>query len=172
MINLVTLHLILLSIAAAALLFAAIYDVAMRIVPNGLPLIVTVSGLGLNALDGQLLPALFGAALVFAGTWQCWRRNWIGGGDVKLLSACALLVQPATIPELLAGTALAGGVLALLYLALGRLLPPVMPAQPASRFGRVWQAERRRIASRLSLPYACAIAAGVTLTLCAPVPFG
>jgi prepilin peptidase CpaA len=172
MINPVTFHSILLSIAAAALSFAAIYDVAMRIVPNGLPLIVAVSGLGLNTLDGHPLSALFGGAVVFAGTWQCWRAGWIGGGDVKLLSACALLVQPATIPELVASTALAGGALALFYLALGRLLPPITPAQPASRFGRIWQAERRRITSRLSLPYACAIVAGVTLTLCAPVPFG
>jgi prepilin peptidase CpaA len=172
MINPATFHLMLLSIAATALLFAAIHDVAVRIVPNGLSLIVAISGLGLNALDSQLLPALFGGCLVFAGTWQCWRRGWIGGGDVKLLSACALLVQPSTVPELVVSTAVAGGALALLYLALGRLLPAAVPPRSTSPLGRIWQAERLRITGRLSLPYACAIAAGVTLTLCSPIPFG
>ena len=148
---------------------------------------------GLNALAGQLLAALFGAGLVFAGAWQCWRRGWIGGGDVKLLAACALLVPPGAVPELLLATAIAGGVLAALYLVLGRLLPRERRAPgarsrrargarsrrvPGVRFGRsvlivrVWRAECRRIRRRVSLPYACAIAAGVLLTLASPIPFG
>jgi prepilin peptidase CpaA len=122
-------------------------------------------------LDRQLLPALFSASLVFAGTWHCWRRSWIGGGDVKLLTACALLVQPASVPELIVSCALAGGALALLYLALERLLPANVPTVPVGRFARIWQAERHRIAGRTSLPYACAITAGVALTLCFPVSF-
>ena len=66
---------------------------------------------------GNSAPALFGGGLVFAGCWYCWRQGWIGGGDVKLLSACALLVPPASVPELVLTTAIAGGVLALFYLA-------------------------------------------------------
>src|SRR5712675_1444019 len=85
------LHSMLLVAAAIALLIAVANDVAVRTVPNLVSLIVAAAGLGMNALDGQVLPALFGGALVFAGTWCCWRRGWIGGGDVKLLSACALL---------------------------------------------------------------------------------
>ena len=178
------LHSIILFAAATALLFAAAHDVAVRTVPNGISLIVAVAGLGLNAMDGQVVSALFSGGLVFAATWYCWRRGWIGGGDVKLLTACAFLVPPASVPELVLGTAIAGGLLALLYLALARLPPgaatlnpvghPVgHPAgRPAGMMQRIWRVERRRIRRGLSLPYACAIAAGAALTLCSPVPFG
>ena len=170
------LHSIVLFAAGMAVLFAAAHDVAVRTVPNGVSLIVAAAGLTLNALGGQLLAALFGGVLVFAGAWCCWRRGWIGGGDVKLLSACSLLVPPVSLPELLLGTALAGGVLALSYVALARVLPfrgpntPAGPMRGSSLIRRVCRAERRRINRGLSLPYSCAIAAGVLLTLY--VPFG
>lgn len=172
MTNSALLHSILLVAAAMSLLFGVVHDVAVRTVPNHVSLIVAVAGLGLNTLDGQLGPALFGGSLVFAGCWYCWRHGWIGGGDVKLLSACALLVPPASVPELVLSTALAGGVLALLYLALGRLLRRGATPRPTGLLRRVWRAERRRIGRRLSLPYACAIGAGVLLTLSSPVSLG
>ncbi len=162
----------LLFVAATALLIATAYDVAARIVPNGVPAVVAAAGTGLNALDGQLAAAVFGSGLVFAVIWQFWRRGWLGGGDVKLLTACTLLVRPASVPELILTTALAGGVLALVYLGAARLLPSTLPPRPSHRLGRIWRAEQRRIRRGLSLPYACAIAAGAVLTLYAPVGFG
>jgi prepilin peptidase CpaA len=127
-----------------------------------------------------LLPALFSGGLVFAATWYCWQRGWIGGGDVKLLSACVLLVPPESVPELILSTATAGGLLALSYLILALLLRgnganvPAALGQAGSirRLGlprRIWRAERRRIHRGLSLPYSCAIAAGVLLTLYVPL---
>jgi prepilin peptidase CpaA len=166
------LHSILLLAAATALLFAAAHDVAVRTVPNLVSLIVAAAGLGLHTLDRQLIAALIAGLLVFAGTWQCWRRGWIGGGDVKLLTACALLVPPGLVPELILSTTIAGGVLALGYLTLSRLLPDGVTPRPTSLIWRVWRAERRRIRRRLSLPYACAISAGVLLTLNITVPLG
>lgn len=174
------LHSIVLFAAAMALLFAAAHDVAVRTVPNMVSLIVALSGLGLNAIDGQLLPALLRGGLVFAVAWYCWRRGWIGGGDVKLLTACVLLVPPASVPELMLYTAIAGGLLAASYLALARLLrgnaipltpglPVAVPVQHQNLLRRIWRAERRRIRRRLSLPYSCAITAGVLLTLYIPV---
>jgi prepilin peptidase CpaA len=175
------LHSTVLVAAAMALLFAAAHDVAVRTVPNLVSLIVAVSGLGLNALDGQLLPALFCGGLVFAAAWYGWRRGWIGGGDVKLLTACVLLVPPASVPELMLSTAVSGGLLAVAYLALARLLRGSVSPWPASlaraaglvRHGsllrRVWRAERHRIRRGQSLPYSCAIAAGVLLTLYVPL---
>ena len=170
------LHALFLFAAATALLFAAAHDVAVRTVPNLVSAIVAAAGLGVNALDAQLGSALFGGGLVFAGCWYCWRRGWIGGGDVKLLTACAMLVPPALVPALVLATALAGGVLALLYLGLARLLqrgdPTPAGPRPAGLVGRIWRAERRRIRRRLSLPYACAISAGVLLTLNLSVALG
>jgi prepilin peptidase CpaA len=170
------LHALFLFAAATALLFAAAHDLAVRTVPNPVSLIVAAAGLGLNTLDGQLGPALFGGGLVFAGCWYCWRRGWIGGGDVKLLTACALLVPPVLVPELILTTAIAGAVLALFYLALGtalaRRLPSAIPPRPTGLLRRVWRTEKRRIRRRLSLPYACAISAGVLLTLSSPALLG
>lgn len=166
------LHSIILFAAATALLFAAVHDVAVRTVPNGVSLIVAAAGLGLNALDDHFVAALFNGALVFAAGWYCWRRGWIGGGDVKLLTGCTMLVPPASVPELVLSTAIAGGLLALLYMALARLPLGGATPRPAGLLPRVWRAERRRIRRGLSLPYSCAIAAGVALTLCSPTPFG
>jgi len=170
------LHSIILFAAARALLFAAAHDVAVRTVPNRMSLIVATAGLGLNTLDEHFVSALFSGAMVFAATWHCWKRGWIGGGDVKLLTACALLVPPASVPELVLSTAIAGGLLALFYMALARLpsggVSEVRRSRPAGLVRRVWHAERRRIRRGLSLPYACAIGAGVALTFCSPVPFG
>jgi prepilin peptidase CpaA len=166
------LHSILLFAAAAAVLLASVHDVAVRTVPNRVSLLVAAAGLGLNTLDGQLIPALSAGGLVFAGGWFCWRHRWIGGGDVKLLGACALLVPPASVAELVLATAMAGGVLALFYLALAQVLPGGVTPRPAGLIGRIWRAERRRIIRRLSLPYACAIAAGLLLTLNVSVSSG
>ena len=170
------LHAMILLAAATALLFAAVHDLAVRTVPNLVSLIVATAGVALHALDGQLGPALFGGGLVFAGAWYCWRRGWIGGGDVKLLGACTLLVPPTSVPALVLTTAIAGAMLALVYLtvgmALARLLPGGAATRPAGLLGRVWRAERRRIRRRLSLPYACAICAGALLTLYGTVPTG
>jgi prepilin peptidase CpaA len=103
------LHWLLLFAAAVALLLGAVHDVAVRTVPNLVSAIVAAAGLGLNALDARLGSAVFCGGLVFAGRWCCWRQGSIGGGDVKLLSACAMLVPPAAVPELVLATAIAGG---------------------------------------------------------------
>jgi prepilin peptidase CpaA len=162
-------HLLLVVAAATALLFAAANDVALRIVPNRTTCVVALAGIGLNWLDGQLIAALFGTALVFAALWCCWRNGWFGGGDVKLLTACSLLVPPFAVPELILTTAIFGGLLALAYLVLGPFLPPLTQHRSRNVLTRVWRAECRRIRRRLSLPYACAIAAGALFTLSSPI---
>jgi len=168
MTDFVTLHSVLVIAAAMALLFAAAHDVAVRTVPNSVPLVVAAAGLSLRLMDGHLAGALIAGALVFAGAWYCWRRSWIGGGDVKLLSACVLLVPPGSAPMLILGTAVSGGVLALIYVAVAQILPYGARPRSANLVRRVWHAERRRIRRRQSLPYACAIVAGAALTLFQP----
>ena len=124
--------------------------------------------------------ALACAAVMFGAGAAAFAAGALGGGDVKLLSACVLLVPPALVPELILSTATAGGLLALLYLALSRLLRDQVSPLPAgirqpvsmgprNMLRRVWRAERRRIHRGLSLPYSCAIAAGVLLTLYVPL---
>lgn len=150
---------------AAILIAAALHDIAARSVPNWMALSVAVAGLLARVADETIFPALFAAIAVFMAAAFCWRRGWMGGGDVKLLGAAALLVPPYAVFAMLACIALAGGVLAFLYLAARLVAPQPASARPAAFLARVARAECWRIRRGGPLPYACAIAAGVLITL-------
>jgi prepilin peptidase CpaA len=161
------------AVPAAALLLlplavAAWHDIALRRIPDGIVLLAAGMGAGLRAAEG---PAALGGSLlvalaVFALLLIPFARGWLGGGDVKLLSALAIAIPPAAAPGLLVATTLAGGVLALLYLSL-RLLPA--PAPAARRVGflprRILAVERARIRRGAPLPYGLAIAAGAVFVI-------
>lgn len=153
--------------AGLALLAAALHDLAARTIPNALCLAVAVAGLLLRTLVGDLPAGLLAAAAVFLLALLAWRCGAMGGGDVKLLAACALLPPPAAVPGLVLAVALAGGLLALVYLALGRLLPRPGAARRAGLPGRALRAEAWRIRRGGPLPYAVAIALGTFFTLLA-----
>ncbi len=149
----------------ALLLAAGAEDIATRLVSNRLSLALALCGAGLRWREGALWIGLLAALAVFLAGAFCWRRGWLGGGDVKLLGAAALFVPPARIPALLLATSLAGGVLALLYLALAAL-PPAAPARGKAPLpARLLRIERWRIRRHGPLPYASAIAAGAVFTL-------
>jgi prepilin peptidase CpaA len=137
----------------AAVLAAAGFDLATRRIPDLLSVAIVgafvmaapASGVDLVALGRHLLAGAF----VFALGALCFSRGWLGGGDVKLLAACAVwLGWDALFPFALA-TVMAGGVLAVAVLALRRLPPDWRERPPLS----VLAAER-------GLPYAVAIAVG------------
>lgn len=155
-------------IAGVALLaVAALSDVASRTVPNGVSLCIAAVGFAARLIDMRVMSGLGLGILVFAAATFCWRRGWMGGGDVKLLGAVALLVPPASVGSMLLAVALAGGLLAIGYLTLRVVVPaPGRPgAKPRSLVGRVLRAERWRIHRNCPLPYASAIAAGAAFTL-------
>ncbi len=165
----IPMHAILIVGASAALLAAMLCDVAFRLIPDALPLALAALGVGVHLLDGKLAVSLGCGAVIFVLAFLCWFRGWMGGGDVKLLAATAILLPPVRVPGFIAAVALAGGVLALLYLALERLLGRGAPSRPAGRAAphlrRILAIERRRIRRRLSLPYATAIGAAALLML-------
>jgi len=146
-----------LSVAALALFLAAAFqDVTTRRIPNILVAALAVVGLlriaaelaagggwGAAATDLGLAAAVlaFGAALFHFGLF--------GGGDVKLLAAGTLFVGLAGAWPFFAGTAAAGGLLALGFV--------------------VWIASVGRDAPRPSLPYGVAIAAGGALGVLAGI---
>ena len=156
-------------LAALLLGTAGICDLATRTIPDRIPLALTLLGVAAQLDAGRLGVALVVAFAVFGLAALAWRRGWMGGGDVKLLAACALFLPPALVPGMLLATALAGGVLAGIYLFLRRVVtsPPGARAScPRRRFlARALRAERWRIARRGSLPYANAIAAGALFVL-------
>ncbi len=158
----------LLAAGVALLLAAAWHDVAARIIPNWAPLGIAGLGLVLRAAQGQLAGGVLLGLIVFAAAAACWSRGWMGGGDVKLLAATAIFIPPLHIPELLAAVTLAGGAIALFYLAAKRLLARLsraLPPRPRRLPGRVLRVERWRLLRGGSLPYASAIAAGTLFVL-------
>ena len=82
-------------------------------------------------------------------------RGALGGGDVKLLAATALLLPPALIPVQLLAIALAGGALALLHLALRPLLRNLRAdGRPRGTLRRALRREGRRIRAGARCPMA------------------
>jgi prepilin peptidase CpaA len=157
---------------AAVLLLAlvAAHDLAARTIPDRANLALLACGLALRAADGTLLPwGLVAALAVFGLGFLAWRAGAMGGGDVKLLAAVALLVPPAAVPSLLLAVALAGGLLAATYLLAHRLARPA-PAgpRPQGLLARAARAEAWRISRRGPLPYGVAIAAGAVFALFHP----
>jgi prepilin peptidase CpaA len=153
------------AIGTTVLLFAALHDVAFRTIPNWLPTLLLGVGTLIRVQSGTLMPGLLAGLLIFTGTTICWLRGWLGGGDVKLLAACGMLVPPALAMSLLLAVALSGGLLAILYLALARVLPPITRSRPTELIRRVCRMECYRIRHRRPLPYGSAIAAGTLFVL-------
>lgn len=157
--------------AVGLLAAAAAHDAATRTIPNGLPLLIAALGLALRLLTGSLGPGLAVASLVLAGTVLAWLRGWLGGGDVKLAAAFALVPPPGQVAGFVLATAIAGGVLALVYLALVRRVPRPRPGRRTGFLARCAKAEAWRMRRGGPLPYAVAIAAGGFYAL-HPLAFG
>jgi len=152
-------------VAVAILIAAMLHDIAFRTVPNWMPLLLATAGLLRHAIHGNPAIAALTGLLVTLAAAGCWWRGWLGGGDVKLLGAVAVLVPSSLAPRLLGDVALAGGALALLYLALSRLVPAPPVTRPAALCARIRRAEQWRVRRRGPLPYASAIAAGALFVL-------
>ena len=78
-------------------------------------------------------------------------RDWMGGGDVKLLAASALWFDLGRGWKMLVAVAIAGGLEALLIMLL-RLIP----------WPQSWRANLAVLRPGEAMPYGAAIAAGVT----------
>ena len=117
---------------------------------------------------GVIVAAFVGVALAgpIVGLWQnlllfvavlvlgtfLFAKGWMGGGDIKLLAACALWFDVNSGWKMLVAVAIAGGIEAILVILL-RLLP--------------WPAPMREkiaiIRRRAGIPYGIAIAGGMGL---------
>lgn len=132
----------LLAALAIALLFAAFTDLKSRRIANWLNAAIALGApLFWWASDLSLWPDValqFGVALAtFAVLSVLFAIRAMGGGDVKLLTALALWIQPVPFVKLLVMMALVGGVLTLIFGA--------------------WHVMRRQ-RDRVAIPYGVAIA--------------
>lgn len=134
--------------AAGLFLWAAASDAATRRIPNRLTALLAVVGLARIAAEiaggggwqGPLLDLAVAAAVLAAGA-GLFALGLAGGGDVKLAAAATLWLGVGSVGPFLVVTALAGGVLGLVYLGLGAF-------------------RRRAGRAAPSLPYGIALAAG------------
>lgn len=142
-------------IALAAVLYAAWVDVFRFEIPDTVSIVI----LALAPIHAVLHPAgyvwwshLAAPVLMFAFGLLAFSRGWLGGGDIKLLTALAAWTGLAQLPVLFLATSLAGGVLtAGLYLA-----------RRGISLGGSAQAARPEVLRRDgAIPYAVAIAFGV-----------
>jgi prepilin peptidase CpaA len=146
------------------LIFAALVDIATRIIPDSVAIGVALFGICARLLVG--LPGLAGSAsaalLLFAVLVFLHWRGLVGGGDVKLAAATAIGLPIESLYQFIVVTAVAGGVLALAHLFLRMIIhkPPRPPPRGTSLAWRVLAAEGWRITRHGSLPYGVAIACG------------
>lgn len=137
-------HYFLLGALAVALLYAAFSDIRRRQIDNwlngaivvGAPFFWWASSLSLWPGVAIQLGIAFAAFIVLAGLFAL---RVMGGGDVKLLTALALWIEPQSFLHLLLVMALAGGVLTIVFGA--------------------WHVMRRQ-RHKLAIPYGVAIAVG------------
>ncbi len=156
-----------LEVAGVALFaVAALQDLAFRLVPNRVPLAIAGLGLACRCATGSLLVGCVSFAVVFSVAAACWRRGWLGGADVKLFGAGALLAPSGAAAGFVLCTCLAGGVLAIGYWLAGRVVPAACPpARPTGPLRRLARVEARRIRRGGPLPYAVALLAGASAML-------
>jgi prepilin peptidase CpaA len=131
---------------AIALLTAAVTDIRRREIDNGLnlaialaaPLFWLASGLSLIGIGWQFAVA----AGAFAISLGLFAMGWMGGGDVKLLTALALWIKPIWFVQVIVVMAIAGGVLTLAlcawHLAARRRERPQIPYGIAISGAGLW----------------------------------
>jgi prepilin peptidase CpaA len=146
------------------LIFAALADVAARIIPDGVAIGVAALGLAGRAATGlpSVGASIAAAFLVLVVLVLLHGRGLMGGGDVKLAVATVIGLPIAWIFQFFIVTALAGGIVAVFYLVLRAMIrtPPCPPPRGTWLLRRALTAERWRIARRGSIPYGVAIACG------------
>ncbi|WP_194469385.1 prepilin peptidase [Bradyrhizobium sp. CCBAU 51753] len=148
------------------LLYVATIDVATRLIRNEICLALALLGIaGQLASPMQIAESLIVAAILFLVLLAVYTRGAIGGGDVKLLVALAVGLPLTGVVQLLAVTALAGGVLALAHLVMRNLPYPKLAPAGSSLARRVYAVERWRHLRHAPLPYGVAIACGGIWTI-------
>lgn len=156
-----------LTIGCLLLVVAALHDLATRTVPNWIPVGILGAGCVMRAVAGELKWGVLAVLIVFALMFVCWLRGWMGGGDIKLLVAVAMLVPPPAVLGQMLMISLAGAPLIFVYALLRLVVSPPRPSvqRPARLLQRLVRVERWRIQRFRSFPYATAIAVGTFFIL-------
>jgi prepilin peptidase CpaA len=145
-------------LAIGVFAIAAYGDVRARHIPNSLPLAIGALALVQLTPVGDPHPALWtigAAAMIFVLGLLQWRLGLLGGGDVKLLAAAALLVGSRDLFDFLFLMSLGGAAVSLAVFGASRLGGPSPLLLPYPG----------RTAARPSVPYGVAIATAAAWVL-------
>ena len=83
--------------SGGVLLLAAWHDIVSRTVPNWMPMAIAGFGVAAAAAGDRLLISAGLGVIIFVVAAICWRRGWMGGADVKLLGAIAIVLPPGVV---------------------------------------------------------------------------
>lgn len=156
MTEIIEFHTFLLILAAAPVLVAAITDLQEFRIPNEASLLLLVLypvHIWLAPVPIDVIGGFLVAACIFAITLTLHMFDKFGGGDVKFLSVLGLWAGPSFAVDLILTTALAGGILAVVFMSRAGFMIASHLDQPG---------ETKARASLLSarLPYGVAIGCG------------
>ena len=150
---------------------AAVYDIATLRIPNWVCALLASLFVGAAVRVGQVdwLSHLGAGALVFAGGILLFRFRIFGGGDIKLLTAGALWTGFWALPFFLLAVGLLGGVVALFFLVLRKILVQAVVSFAGDRTVRLPLV----LLEGEGVPYGLAIVAGLfATTVQTPLWFG
>lgn len=108
-------------VLVAIVLAAAIYDLRFRRIPNWLNVSGVILGVGVNTLlfaRNGLIAAVLGITFAMAIYVPLYLMRGMGAGDVKLMAAVGAIAGPWNWFGIFVATALLGGVVALVFVAL------------------------------------------------------
>ena len=150
-------------ILIVACAIASVMDIRFRRIPHVIPILVAACAIPIQLMHGLITTGeslLIGLIVLFLGTFL-FAIGWMGGGDIKLLAAGAMLLGPSQAFNFIFYSLIAGGALGIITLILRKQIVPVI----MSLFERLRQSSSNpsvllQAPSGIALPYALAIAAG------------
>ncbi len=158
------------TLSLVGLFVAAVSDFRHRIIPNRLVMLTAGCGATIRlVIDPRSIGLSIAiAAVLVLALGLAAHRQWIGGGDAKLVAAVTLLVPPGEITALLLIIAVSGGLLSGIYLvahatARRRAFVAVAGGRSPLALSRregMRRAEIIQIAESRSIPYGVAIFTG------------
>lgn len=155
--------------AISVFLFTVHQDISTRHIPNEATLAIALLGaIRIIASDhaGAAMLTFVAAAVVLAAALLLWWKGIVGGGDVKLVAATALLIGHQNIIRFLFLMSVCGAVLAISAL-LGRkrglALRGILPVAKSTAGKSSEQSET--LLHRSSVPYGAAIAVAGSIVL-------
>jgi prepilin peptidase CpaA len=158
-----TLQLIVLLLGLGIFAIVAYGDIRTRRIPNELIVAILALAAFRIAIEGDPRAGIYtlaAAAALFAATFLLFWRGLLGGGDVKLIGATALLVGYHSFFEFLFVMSVSGALIAVAVLARDRLGARRATAPPLEE-----QEAPEEARARLTVPYGVAIAAAVIVVL-------